>query len=227
LTEKLKCYTLRTDSYLNDNIEEIKNLSAENIQKKEWIIVIGSKYKQGKIEPPKDDKKVAESIKNAIKQKNKKVRIMSDREIYFSNERKENLIVVGGTSINKITSYLNEKLPIQYVEMKDYTDEKNHDYLVYRTKDSLARLPRHCQSSSEEQEYGSIQIMINPYNESKIEPSYIIVIFGLRSPGTEKAGRKFIKLWENNFEAELEDETAVLQTPLVFGDSTKMLTRKK
>jgi hypothetical protein len=67
-----------------------------------WVLNI---YKG--IKPPGNDETVARSLATSKLFIGKKMRIMSDRDIYFSDKRKENFIVVGGTSINTVTTLIN------------------------------------------------------------------------------------------------------------------------
>src|SRR5205823_5068266 len=114
---------------------------------------------------------------------------------------KENLIVVGGTSINKITTLLNNRLRIQYVKMKNYKGNHNNDYLIDRSRKRIERSPHPYRSSSGKKPIVcSVQVIRNPYNEDVTNPSYIIVLFGLDRRGTYEAGKKFIELWKNEFQ---------------------------
>jgi hypothetical protein len=49
------------------------------------------------------------------------------------------------------------------------------------------------------EEYGSIQIIKNPYNTNKTDPTYIIIIFGINRKGTIAAGCRLVELWKDNF----------------------------
>ncbi len=186
---------------INDIDEDIRKVSEID----RWIIVVGSKYKNGKIEPPGDDLYIAKKIQNKFNEtlskesqeinknpiKNRgciNTEIINDTEIYFSEKKIANLIVVGGTSINKITLDLNKKLPITYMKIKSHVDENYHNYLVNR-KDYEGEWKTYEQIKN----FGSIQIIKNPYNQNKNDVTFIIVIFGLDRYGTEIAANQLIK----------------------------------
>lgn len=192
LKERVKGYRQYIDNYFNEYTEEIS--LPKNIKYYDWIIITGSKYEDGKVVFPTIDKEVSKDIRYHIKQIKKnfilfKEKIKKDRDIYFSEDRTQNLIVVGGASINKISADLNDKLSIPYAKIINYNDEKHYDYLVHHNYDKFFNF----QSIKE---YYTIQIIKNPYNNHKSKSTRIIILFGLTGSGTKKAGDKFIEMWK-------------------------------
>jgi S-layer like family, outer domain len=175
---------------------------------------VGSKFREGKIKPPTEDADVAKYIMNKIgripfasllakkhPKKSRTFHITIDRDIYFSKEKQKNLIVIGGTSINKITADLNMRLRIQYVQFKDYRDKRNYHSLARYVQNKLELCGYSFSSDLRDKKLGSIQRIKNPYNGQSEPPSYIIVIFGLGREGTKEAGNELIKEWKSDFKA--------------------------
>ena len=164
------------------------------------IIVVGSKYEDGKVIFAKGDKMISKEIRNKIMSNKKKINIFNsnkmgikkDRDIYFSEYKKQNLIVVGGISINKISADLNDKLPIRYTSIINYYDEKFYNYLIYDDYEKFYNIEdiKKCYT---------IQVIKNPYNNNPDNQTYIIVLFGLTRVGTDEAGKKFITMLDNDF----------------------------
>jgi len=91
-------YNKEIDNYLNKQIEKFDKQSLKNaIEDEKWIIVVGTKYENGKIVDAKVDKKTAIDIKkNLNKKKIFKSKIKRDIDLYFSEDKEKNLIIVGG-----------------------------------------------------------------------------------------------------------------------------------
>ncbi len=121
-----------------------------------------------------------------------KIKIIQDTDIYFSKDKNANLIIVGGTSNNKVTLDLNKNLIIRHIKIKSHSDNKYYDYLINRMDYNSIWI-----GYKDIEEYGSIQIIKNPYNTNKTNPTYIIIIFGINRKGTIAAGCRLMELWKD------------------------------
>lgn len=101
-----------------------------------------------------------------------KVRL--DTETTINTIKENNLIIIGGPIVNKITSSINQYLPIYYDEEKKG---------IYSTISKKIYFDEAC---------GMITKIKNPYNEEKS----ILLIAGLRNAGTKAAIIAFLKHFE-------------------------------
>lgn len=181
------------------------------MQDKEWIIVIGSKYENGKIIDPSSDRKTADDIKENSKKANLRISsIKRDTDIYFSEDRPKNLIVVEGVDMNRFTSSIHDKLSIQSIKIQKYNEGGTYeDYLVNTAHNYLRD---GCSWVDKKYTY-SIQVIKNPHKSK--DTCYIIVVFGLIGKNTEQAGKELVKLGENRFE-KLDETLCMLGPTSIF-----------
>lgn len=110
-------------------------------------------------------------------------KVMLDTEISQKQIEENNLIIIGGPIVNKVTSQINIKMPI-------YFDEEKKGIYSKITKKTYFN-----------DEIGIINKITNPYNEEK----KILIVAGLRNSGTKSAILSFLKYFSNIKDGNLFD----------------------
>jgi hypothetical protein len=151
-------------------------------------IIVGSKRKYGldkrgspnKLDEgpwkfPKEDKEAADALLKAIKSKHKsaKCTIKMDREVepIFENV-KDNLILIGGETINILVKKISNRLPLQYVPINEWG-------IFY----SRISAKTYADKGDVDQGIALVQAVPNPYGKNKV----IILAYGLSRKGTQNA----------------------------------------
>jgi len=183
--------------YFNDQFKNISKLEDIDFKNKKWVIVIGTKYNDRGIIEASRDKETAEIIKKGLEKLGFNIySIKRDIDVYFNKEM-NNLIVIGGNNINKITASIYDHLIIQPIKIRRYDNKRHEYYLVNTDEDYLDETNTDYLWADKKYSY-SIQLIKTPHTDTD-NPNYMIIVFGLDRNGTTLAGNKLIQMAEGEF----------------------------
>lgn len=164
------------DSLIYSPLEEVKYQETFednfNNMAKGYTIVYGQQYDEIYDEEGNDDHTLAKELKEKLVSRAFNCCVVSDETLKKnkSDKRNDNLILIGGTSVNKITSEIIPYLPIQYVP-------------AGRRGGLYSRLSLEIYPGPD---IALLQVIPNRFAESGSN-TVIIIAFGIRSLGTKAA----------------------------------------